>query len=64
MKDDAVMLLEILKLNGGFLPLHDKSHPGAIKHHLHMSKKAFKRAVGQLLKARKIEQTARGLRLL
>ena len=63
MKDDAAMILEVMKMNDGVLPLNDKSHPGAIKRHLHISKKAFKLAVGQLLKARKVEQTEWGLRL-
>jgi len=63
MQDDADWLLEVLQANQGVLPLHDKSHPGAIKHHLHLSKNAFKRAVGQLLKAGKIEQFDGGIRL-
>ncbi len=63
MKDDAEMILEVMKANDGVLPLHDKSHPGAIKRQLHISKKAFKRALGQLLKAGKVEQTEWGLRL-
>lgn len=64
MKDDAAMLLQLIKENDGRLPLNDKSHPGAIKRHLHISKKAFKRAVGQLLKAGLIEQTEWGIRLI
>jgi predicted RNA-binding protein (virulence factor B family) len=63
MQDDAAWLLEVLRANQGMLPLHDKSHPGAIKHHLHLSKSAFKRAVGQLLKAGKIELIEGGIRL-
>ena len=64
MQDDAAMILEFMRRNDGALPLNDKSHPGAIKRYLHMSKKAFKRAVGRLLKLRLIEQTEWGIRLL
>ncbi len=38
----------------GFLLLTDKSSPEAIKFHLQMSKKAFKRAIGSLYKSKKI----------
>ncbi|TYP98225.1 hypothetical protein C7447_103396 [Tenacibaculum adriaticum] len=38
----------------GFLLLTDKSSPEAIKFHLQMSKKAFKRAIGSLYKDKKI----------
>ncbi len=51
----ANKIYEILKAKGGFLPLHDKSDPEAIKNELQMSKKAFKKGIGTLYKARKIE---------
>lgn len=38
----------------GFLLLTDKSSPESIKFHLQMSKKAFKRAVGNLYKQQRI----------
>ncbi|MFN5331326.1 MAG: RNA-binding protein, partial [Bacteroidota bacterium] len=38
----------------GFLPLHDRSDPEAIKAQLGMSKKQFKQCIGQLYKAREI----------
>ncbi len=63
MQDDAEIILEVMNARGGVLPLNDKSHPGAIRRHLHISKKAFKRAVGRLLKTGKVEQTELGLRL-
>ncbi|PIE33232.1 RNA-binding protein [candidate division KSB3 bacterium] len=63
MRDDAAMLLGVLEENDGDIPLNDRSDPEAIKRHLHLSKKAFKRAVGQLLKAGAIEQTEWGIRL-
>lgn len=39
----------------GFLMLTDKSSPESIKFRLQMSKKAFKRAIGNLYKQKKIE---------
>lgn len=47
----------ILKLeaNKGVINLSDKSSPEAIKFHLQMSKKAFKRALGALYKDKKIK---------
>ncbi|QXM06416.1 S1 RNA-binding domain-containing protein [Crassaminicella indica] len=60
---DSEMILEEIKERGGLLPLNDKSSPEQIKYHLKMSKSAFKRAVGRLLKEKKIEQTKEGLRL-
>ena len=50
---DAEILLEKLK-EKGFLLLTDKSSPESIKFHMQMSKKAFKRAVGNLYKKKLI----------
>lgn len=56
-EDDATMILRLLtKSPQGFLPLHDKSDPEAIKMQLGISKAQFKRAVGSLLKNRQIRQ--------
>ncbi|MCT4620431.1 MAG: S1-like domain-containing RNA-binding protein [Marinisporobacter sp.] len=63
MNVDAERILEEIKKNEGFLPLNDKSSPERIKYHLKMSKSAFKRAVGRLLKENKIEQIEDGLKL-
>lgn len=49
----AEKILEVLSKEG-FIPLHDKSDPDAIKAKLAMSKKHFKQSIGQLYKARKI----------
>jgi predicted RNA-binding protein (virulence factor B family) len=55
--DDAAMLLAIMKHNRDHqLGLTDKSAPEDIKSQLDISKGAFKRAVGHLLKARYITQ--------
>jgi predicted RNA-binding protein (virulence factor B family) len=47
----------------GFLPLHDQSPPADIRAALGMSKKTFKKAVGGLYKAGKVELTEAGVRL-
>ena len=48
------VLLDMIKANGGVLGFGDKSAPEDIKHHLRMSKKAFKQAIGGLYKQRLI----------
>ncbi len=51
----ANKIYEQLMAHGGFLGLHDKSDPELIKEELQMSKKVFKKGIGTLYKARKIE---------
>lgn len=51
--NDVETVLKALKKQG-FLLLTDKSSPESIKFHLQMSKKAFKKAVGQLYKEKLI----------
>jgi predicted RNA-binding protein (virulence factor B family) len=51
----ANKIYEQLLAHGGFLGLHDKSDPELIKEELQMSKKVFKKGIGTLYKARKIE---------
>lgn len=51
----AKKIYDTLLAQGGFLPLHDKSDPELIKEELQMSKKTFKKGIGTLYKARKIE---------
>ena len=48
---------------GGKLSLNDSSSPERIKGELNMSKRAFKRAVGRLLKEGKIKITDEGIEL-
>ncbi len=50
----ANKIYEVLKENGGFLALHDKSNPEEIRDMMQMSKKTFKKGLGTLYKARKI----------
>lgn len=52
---NAQEILTQLELNQGYLNISDKSSPEEIKEKLHMSKKSFKRALGNLYKQRKIE---------
>ena len=60
--NDALKILQGIKNYEGFLALNDKSSPIEIKSRLQMSKAAFKRALGKLLKENKVMQTDGGLR--
>ncbi|MBM1107421.1 GntR family transcriptional regulator [Aurantibacter crassamenti] len=57
------ILNKIIERNG-FLPLHDKSNPEDISKILQMSKKSFKKGIGVLYKARKIEIKEDGVHLI
>ncbi|TCT15449.1 hypothetical protein EDC18_103154 [Natranaerovirga pectinivora] len=63
MDDDADMIIKKLEANGGQLNLSDNSPPEEIKLQLNISKKAYKRAVGRLLKNEKIKITEKGIEL-
>lgn len=63
MSEDADYIYGCLEDAGGFLPFHDKSDPEAIKNRFHMSKNAFKRAIGNLMKAGKITIAKDGIRI-
>jgi len=54
MDKDAELILECIETCGGKLPFTDKADPERIKAEMGMSKAAFKRAVGHLLKEKKI----------
>ncbi len=55
--DDANMLLTFLQMAPDHkIPFTDKSNPEAIKQEFGISKGQFKRAIGHLLKARRIKQ--------
>ena len=60
--DSSDSVMQTLVKHGGFIPCHDKSPPEEIRHIFSMSKKEFKRAVGNLYKNGKIELTDRGIR--
>lgn len=52
---NANKVMEVLQAtDDGFLPLHDKSKPEEIYNRVHLSKKAFKKAIGTLYKERQI----------
>lgn len=61
MGKDAQLIYQRLEQAGGFLPFHDKSSPEIIKREFQMSKAAFKRAIGRLLKEKKIRQAENGI---
>lgn len=63
MNDDADLLFEKLEAAGGKLPFSDDSAPEEIREAFGLSKSAFKRAVGRLLKAGKIELSEGGIQL-
>lgn len=59
----AKLILNQLQAKGGFLELTDKSDPEQIKNQLQMSKKAFKKAIGNLYRQRLIVMEPEGIRL-
>lgn len=56
MGDDADTILAYIENNDGAIPFGDKSDPEDIRATFNMSKSAFKRALGKLMKEKKIEQ--------
>jgi hypothetical protein len=60
---DADRVLEVIESFGGVLPFNDKASPQVIRREMQMSKNEFKRAVGSLLKAGKVEITEKSIRL-
>ncbi len=59
----ADSLLQLLQAQGGALPLNDDSDPAEIVRLTRMSKKAFKRSLGMLLKGGTVTQDAEGIKL-
>ncbi|MFW5773308.1 MAG: GntR family transcriptional regulator, partial [Tangfeifania sp.] len=57
-------LLETLRENNGFLALNDKTSPDIIQALLGISKKNFKKAVGNLYKKKLIEFKSDGIKLI
>lgn len=62
-RDSAQTLLELLRQNGGHLPLNDDSDPEEVRRLTAMSKKTFKRSVGMLLKQGTVEMNDRGIQI-
>ena len=59
---DADAVYKKLCAAGGFLPFHDKSDPELIKQEFALSKNAFKRAIGHLMKDGKITISNSGIK--
>ncbi|MDR0843928.1 MAG: GntR family transcriptional regulator [Tannerella sp.] len=59
----AQHILLVLKQNGGYLPVHDKSDTGEIYALFACSKKSFKKAIGALYKQQFISLERDGIRL-
>jgi uncharacterized protein len=62
LEPNAERILAVLDEQHGYLPLTDDSRPEVIYAQLEMSKKAFKRAVGVLYKAQRIQLDHDGIR--
>lgn len=56
LENDAQMIVTYLEANGGFMTLNDKSSPEEIKATFGISKGQFKKALGGLMKAKRIKQ--------
>ena len=56
-------IIQYLKKNNGYAPLHDKSEPSIISTELGMSKGAFKKAIGNLYKKKELLLESDGIRL-
>lgn len=63
MHEDAELIIKVIEEYAGILPYTDKASPEVIKNDFNLSKAAFKRAVGGLLKAGIIEITETSIRL-
>lgn len=63
MNHDMAVLIDCMNQHNGLLPYTDKSDSKLIKLNLRMSKSAFKRAVGHLLKTNQIIMTEGKIRL-
>lgn len=61
MEKDSEMVLDIIMSYGGTLPFNDKADASLIKKEFGISKNAFKRAVGRLLKEGKVEITEKNI---
>lgn len=57
MDTDAELVMKVMEGFDGVLPFNDKANPETIKREFNMSKNAFKRAVGRLLKEGRIRIT-------
>lgn len=64
MGKDAEFIYNILKDNGGYLKVNDKSNPTVIRKIFNMSKSQFKRSIGRLYKQRRINFVNDGIKIV
>ena len=64
MDADAELIVKRMEEHRGKLPFTDKADPEKIKNELGLSKNAFKRAVGRLLKENKVIITEKSIEFL
>ncbi|KGR73287.1 CvfB family protein [Streptococcus phocae subsp. salmonis] len=64
LENDAQMIVTYLEANNGFMTLNDKSDPEDIKATFGISKGQFKKALGGLMKVKRIKQDATGTELI
>ena len=62
-KDSAEVLLQLVRDNGGFLPLNDDSAPEEVTRLTQTSKKVFKRSLGMLLKRGAVTVDEQGIKI-
>ena len=62
MDEDAEKVMKVIEEFAGVLPFNDKASPEVIQRETGLSKAAFKRAVGKLYKARRVEITEKSIR--
>ena len=62
-KDSAEVLLQLVRDNGGFLPLNDDSAPEEVNRLTRTSKKVFKRSLGMLLKRGAVTVDEQGIKI-
>lgn len=62
MDADAELVMKVIEEFDGVLPFNEKVNPDVIKREFNLSKNAFKRAVGRLLKEGRIEITEKSIR--
>lgn len=60
---DKENILKLLKTNDGFLPYTTKSDPQILKEFFGISKKAFKRALNELVLLKKVSTEEKGIKL-
>lgn len=61
---DAEVIIRYLTIHDGFMMFNDRSTPEEIRDTFNMSKSAFKRALGRLMREKKITQDGNGTRLI